>query len=70
MVYLHFCRRIFKTDFILFCLFWESVCARMCVCVGVGRVVLSDDSYLKPIPLSTFIWCVQSRKKKKAELNT
>lgn len=46
--------RISKTfHFVLFIWGW---------CMGEGEgVVLSNDSYLKSIPPSTFIWCVPSR---------
>ena len=66
MVYLHFFMEEFLKQISFCSVYFGKVCVRICVCVGVGRVVLSNDSYLKPIPLSTFIWCVQSRKKKKS----
>lgn len=69
MVYLHFFMEEFLKQISFCSVYFGKVCVRMCVCVGVGRVVLSNDSYLKPIPLSTFIWCVQSRKKKKKKQN-
>lgn len=70
MLYLHFFMEEFLKEISFCSVYFGKVCVRICVCVGVGRVVLWNDSYLKPIPLSTFIWCVQSREKKTAELNT
>ena len=64
MVYLHFFMEEFLKQISFCSVYFGKVCVRICVCVGVGRVVLSNDSSQTHSTLNIHLMCSKPEKKK------